>query len=118
MIQQYAQQQQHNARRDKGHYLRVTQRDMRQLLRRISNWDKEQTVTDIDPNYADTLPHTGTVADKMTAEWATIMSSRHIKLTPAQMRTEFKRLVLHGLPAKLLQRKTQHSCNESFRQKY
>ncbi|KAL3658996.1 hypothetical protein V7S43_015881 [Phytophthora oleae] len=74
-----------------GQRLERTTEQLRWQFKRVSNWEKDQTVSTIHRINGKPFQRGMTIADKFASEWSPILSQPHNEVTGIQLEAEFDR---------------------------
>ncbi|KAF1313870.1 Rxlr effector protein, partial [Globisporangium splendens] len=76
-----------------GKYMQATQGDVRHFFRRIANWQRDQTISRLEPTPGRYHPPNASLADIMGAEWNQITGQSHAAVPPQKAEQRFDALV-------------------------
>ncbi|KAF1328106.1 Rxlr effector protein, partial [Globisporangium splendens] len=76
-----------------GKYMQATQGDVRHFFRRIANWQRDQTISRLEPTPGRYHPPNASLADIMGAEWHQITGQSHAAVPPHKAGQRFDALV-------------------------
>ncbi|KAF1327192.1 Rxlr effector protein, partial [Globisporangium splendens] len=76
-----------------GKYMQATQGDVRHFFRRIANWQRDQTISRLEPTPGRYHPPNVSLADIMGAEWHQITGQSHATVPPHKAELRFDALV-------------------------
>ncbi|KAF1320354.1 Rxlr effector protein, partial [Globisporangium splendens] len=76
-----------------GKYMQATQGDVRHFFRRIANWQRDQTVSRLEPTPGRYHSPNASLADIMGAEWHQITGQSHAAVPPQKAEQRFDALV-------------------------
>jgi hypothetical protein len=76
-----------------GKYMQATQGDVRHFFRRIANWQRDQTISRLEPTPGRYHPSNVSLADIMGAEWHQITGQSHATVPPHKAEQRFDALV-------------------------
>ncbi|KAF1336407.1 hypothetical protein FI667_g294, partial [Globisporangium splendens] len=76
-----------------GKYMQATQGDVRHFFRRIANWQRDQTISRLEPTSGRYHPPNVSLADIMGAEWHQITGQSHATVLPYKAELRFDALV-------------------------
>ncbi|KAF1336675.1 Rxlr effector protein, partial [Globisporangium splendens] len=76
-----------------GKYMQATQGDVRHFFRRIANWQRDQTISRLEPTPGRYHPPNVSLADVMGAEWHQITGQSHATVPPHKAGQRFDALV-------------------------
>ncbi|KAF1326320.1 Rxlr effector protein, partial [Globisporangium splendens] len=74
-------------------YMQATQGDVRHFFRRIANWQRDQTISRLEPTSGRYHPPSASLADIMGAEWHQITGQSHATVPPHKAELRFDALV-------------------------
>ncbi|KAF1326704.1 Short chain dehydrogenase, partial [Globisporangium splendens] len=76
-----------------GKYMQATQGDARHFFRRIANWQRDQTISRLEPTSGRYHPPNASLADITGAEWHQITGQSHATVPPHKAEQRFDALV-------------------------
>ncbi|KAF1324648.1 Rxlr effector protein, partial [Globisporangium splendens] len=76
-----------------GKYMQATQGDVRHFFRRITNWQRDQTISRLEPTPGRYHSPNASLADIMGAEWHQITGQSHAAVPPQKAEQRFDALV-------------------------
>ncbi|KAF1328392.1 Rxlr effector protein, partial [Globisporangium splendens] len=76
-----------------GKYMQATQGDVRHFFRRIANWQRDQTISRLEPTPGRYHPPNASLADIMGVEWHQITGQSHAAVPPQKAEQRFDALV-------------------------
>ncbi|KAF1315018.1 Rxlr effector protein, partial [Globisporangium splendens] len=76
-----------------GKYMQATQGDVRHFFRRIANWQRDQTISRLEPTPGRYHSPNASLADIMGAEWHQITGQSHAAVPPQKAEQRFDALV-------------------------
>ncbi|KAF1318298.1 Rxlr effector protein, partial [Globisporangium splendens] len=76
-----------------GKYMQATQGDVRHFFRRIANWQRDQTISRLEPTPGRFHSPNASLADIMGAEWNQITGQSHAAVPPQKAEQRFDALV-------------------------
>ncbi|KAF1314920.1 Rxlr effector protein, partial [Globisporangium splendens] len=76
-----------------GKYMQATQGDIRHFFRRIANWQRDQTISRLEPTPGRYHSPNASLADIMGAEWHQITGQSHAAVPPQKAEQRFDALV-------------------------
>ncbi|KAF1324660.1 Rxlr effector protein, partial [Globisporangium splendens] len=76
-----------------GKYMQATQGDVRHFFRRIANWQRDQTISRLEPTPGRYHSPNASLADIMGAEWHQITDQSHAAVPPQKAEQRFDALV-------------------------
>ncbi|KAF1313456.1 Rxlr effector protein, partial [Globisporangium splendens] len=76
-----------------GKYMQATQGDVRHFFRRIANWQRDQTISRLEPTPGRYHPPNASLADIVGAEWNQITGQSHAAVPPQKAEQRFDALV-------------------------
>ncbi|KAF1314195.1 Rxlr effector protein, partial [Globisporangium splendens] len=76
-----------------GKYMQATQGDVRHFFRRIANWQRNQTISRLEPTPGRYHSPNASLADIMGAEWHQITGQSHAAVPPQKAEQRFDALV-------------------------
>jgi hypothetical protein len=76
-----------------GQRLERTTEQLRWSFKRVSNWEKDQTVTAIHHHHGDPFPREMSIANRFVSEWKTVLGKVHNEYSGDELEREFDKFV-------------------------
>ncbi|KAF1335371.1 Rxlr effector protein, partial [Globisporangium splendens] len=90
-----------------GKYMQATQGDVHHFFRRITNWQRDQTISRLEPTPGRYHPPNASLADIMGTEWHQITGQSHATVPPHKAELRFDALVYIPETRKVAERQNQ-----------